>query len=246
MDLDVFMSIEWPLLVLAVAALLIAGVVQGSAGFGFNMLAAPVLAVIDPIFVPGPMLIIAGLVSVGGAVREAASIDGKGLGFSLAGRVIAAVLAVLCLGLLEEATFSLLFGAIVLIAVLLSLFGPRIAATPGTLFAAGAASGFMGTLTSIGAPPMAIAYQNSDGPVMRSTLNAFFVVGTAISIVALFVSGNAGWGDLALAAVLAPFAFIGFLFSRWGKAFVDKGRVRTVVLAVSTFSALVLIARQLI
>nr|WP_309082915.1 sulfite exporter TauE/SafE family protein [Chelativorans sp.] len=244
--MDSVLSIEWPLLALAVAALLTAGAVQGSAGFGFNMLAAPILAVIDPVFVPGPMLIIAGLVCIGGAVREASSIDVRGLGFSLAGRVIAAVLAVLCLGLLDEATFSLVFGTIVLVAVLLSVLGLRIAATPGTLFAAGAASGFMGTLTSIGAPPMAIAYQNSAGPVMRSTLNAFFVFGMVISVTALFLSGNAEWGDVVLAAILAPFAFVGFLFSRWGRAFVDKGRVRVVVLAISTASAVILIARHLL
>lgn len=119
-----FLSVlDWPLLVLAMVALVGAGAVQGSTGFGFNMLAAPILAVIDPIFVPGPMLMIAGLVSVGGMIREARFIDGKGLTLSLTGRLIASVLAVICLGLLDEATFSLVFGAMVLFAVALSMAG---------------------------------------------------------------------------------------------------------------------------
>ncbi len=67
--------VDWPLLVLAALALIVAGAVQGSTGFGFNMLAAPVLAVINPAFVPGPMLLIAGLVCFGGMLSEARFID---------------------------------------------------------------------------------------------------------------------------------------------------------------------------
>jgi uncharacterized membrane protein YfcA len=237
--------VDWPLLVAAVVALIFAGAVQGSTGFGFNMLAAPILAIIDPAFVPGPMLTVAVLVCIGGVIREHKAIDRRGLAFSLSGRVITATLAVLCLGLLDERTFSIIFGVLVLFAVGLSLLGLRINATPWTLFGSGAVSGFMGTLTSVGAPPMAMVYQNAEGPVMRSTLNAFFVVGGAISLVALALSNNMTLDQLILAAVLTPFAFIGFFFSGWGRRLVDSGRVRVVVLTVSTLSALVLIAMYL-
>lgn len=236
--------VDWPLLVLAIIALIGAGAVQGSAGFGFNMLAAPILAIIDPVFVPGPMLMLAVLVCVGGMIREARFIDRKGLTLSLTGRLIASVLAVLCLGLLDQATFSLVFGAMVLFAVALSMAGLRIAPTPAALFTAGSASGFMGTLTSIGAPPMAMVYQNAQGPVMRATLNTFFVVGSGISVAVLTLGGQMGWSEFGLAALLAPFAFVGFFFSHWGRRFVDKGRVRLVVLTISTASALILIAKQ--
>lgn len=244
--MNVLPLIDWPLLVLAAVALVGAGAIQGSTGFGFNMLAAPILAVIDPVFVPGPMLLMAGLVCVGGMIREAGFIDAKGLTYSLAGRLIAAGMAVLCLGLLDEATFSIVFATMVLLAVALSLLGLKIAATPRALFLAGSASGFMGTLTSIGAPPMAIVYQNSSGPVMRATLNTFFVAGSAISLAALFIGGGMKGEDFLLAAIMMPFAFVGFAFSYWGQKIVDKGRVRIVVLAVSALSAIVLIARQMI
>jgi uncharacterized protein len=245
-SLTLLSLIDWPLLALAILTLIGAGAIQGSTGFGFNMLAAPILAVIDPIFVPGPMLMMAGLVCIGGMLREAPSIDRKGLTYALTGRLIAAAIAVFCLGLLNEATFSIVFGAMVLFAVLLSMAGLKIIATPATLFAAGTASGFMGTLTSIGAPPMAMVYQNAQGPVMRATLNTFFVVGAAISLVALTLSGNMDGSDFVLAAILTPFAFIGFFFSHWGRKLVDKGRVRLVVLTISTVSAFILIARQFI
>jgi hypothetical protein len=179
-------------------------------------------------------------------VSEARFIDRRGLAFSLSGRIPAAIAAALCLGLLDEATFSLVFGLLVLLAVALSMLGLKVAATPRTLFAAGAVSGFMGTLTSVGAPPMAMAYQNAQGPVMRATLNAFFVFGAAISVLALLLSGNMHWQDLGLAALLTPFAFAGFLFSHWGRQLVDRGHVRLVVLSISAASALILISKQFV
>ena len=50
---------------------------------------------------------------------------------------------------------------------------------------AGALSGFMGTIVSIGGPPIALLYQNESGPSLRGTLSAFFVVGVALAIIGL-------------------------------------------------------------
>ncbi|MGB3815447.1 MAG: sulfite exporter TauE/SafE family protein [Shinella sp.] len=227
---------------LAVAiALIAAGAIQGSTGFGFNMLAAPLLAIIDPSFVPGPMLALATIVCIGGALREYADVHRRDLAFSLFGRVIAASLAALCLGLLSPQIFSALFGLSVLAAVVLSLVGLQIQATPKTLFAAGAISGFMGTLTSIGSAPMALVYQNTTGARMRATLNAFFVLGGLLSIIALALVGQFGRSDIVLAAFMTPPAFIGFLLSGYTRNLVDRGHVKTVVLVVSTLSGLTLL-----
>ena len=234
----------WPLLAAALA-LMAAGAIQGSTGFGFNMLAAPVLAVLDPAFVPAPMLMTALVISLGGALRERRSVDAQGLGYALGGRVLASVAAVACLGLLSSESFDKLFGLLVLSAVALSLSGLRVRPNPRNLFLAGSLSGFMGTLTSIGAPPMAMVYQHGTGPSMRATLNAFFVAGAAISVGALGWAGRLGWNDVMLAAAMLPVAALGFLLSGWGRRLVDGGYLRAVVLGVSSLSALVLIGRAL-
>ncbi|KAA0971987.1 sulfite exporter TauE/SafE family protein [Aureimonas fodinaquatilis] len=227
----------------AVLVLVVAGAVQGSTGFGFNSLAAPVLAIITPAFIPGPMLLISLMVSVSGMIREWGQVDFSGLSTALIGRLAASIIAVLCLGLLDATMFSRLFGAMVLLAVAMSLSGIRIQPTPRTLFFAGSLSGFMGTLTSIGAPPMAMAYQNVHGSVMRSTLNSFFVAGAFFSIVALVVSGHFTFDDLILGIVMCPFAFAGFLFSHWGRLLVDGGWARSFILGTSAASGAFLIAR---
>ncbi|WP_187181989.1 sulfite exporter TauE/SafE family protein [Rhizobium sp. WL3] len=238
--IDVLLS--WPGLAAALA-LVLAGAIQGSTGFGFNMLAAPVLAIINPAFVPGPMLAMAMVVSAGGMVREWSDVNRPDLTFALSGRLLSAGAAAFCLGLLSQSAFEAVFGFGVLFAVALSLLGLRIEATRMSMFLAGTLSGFMGTLTSIGAPPMAMVYQNTGGARMRATLNAFFVVGSIISIGALWLAGGFGLSDILLAATMLPFALFGFLFSGWGKQFVDRGQVKMVVLLVSAASAVILLAR---
>ncbi|WP_246018298.1 sulfite exporter TauE/SafE family protein [Pelagibacterium montanilacus] len=239
-------TIDWPVIVLAILAVIAAGAVQGSTGFGFNMVAAPVLALIDPAFVPVPMLLLALFVCIVGAIRERSEIDRKGLTASLSGRVAASILAVLCLGLVDQAAYSTLFAVLVLIAVALNLLGLKVDANPRNLFIAGGVSGFMGTLTSIGAPPMAMVYQNAKGPVMRATLSAFFVFGAIISLIALAIGGQVTWTGIGLGLLLLPFAMIGFVFSNWGRLLVDKGKVRIVVLSVSALSAVLLIVREFV
>lgn len=229
---------------LAVAvALILAGAVQGSTGFGFNMLAAPLLAVIDPAFVPGPMLAMAILICIGGALRERSDINRQDLGYSLAGRVVSAGVAALCIGLLSPSAFSALFGGAVLLAVALSLIGWRVEPSPVSLFVAGTVSGFMGTLTSIGAAPMALVYQNAGAARMRSTLSAFFLFGGLVSIAALALAGRFGMRDLVLAGLMAPPAFLGFFLSGWGKQLVDRGQMKWIVLIVSALSGVILLWR---
>ncbi|WP_173935173.1 sulfite exporter TauE/SafE family protein [Chelativorans sp. Marseille-P2723] len=233
---------SWPGLAAAIA-LVLAGAIQGSTGFGFNMLAAPLLAILDPAFVPGPMITVATLVCIGGMMSELHALNRQDLAYALSGRVVSATVAALIVGLMSPEAFSALFGFAVLLSVGLSLSGLRIPARPSTLLAAGTISGFMGTLTSIGAPPMAMVYQDTGGARMRATLNAFFVFGGLISILALWLAGRFGTHDLWLAMLMTPFAFAGLLMSAWGRKFVDRGGVKAVVLTVSSISGLVLILR---
>lgn len=234
-----------PAALAAAMILVIAGAIQGATGFGFNMLAAPVLAVIHPGFVPGAIICLASLVALGGGLSERRAIAWGDLGFALLGRMIAAGAAVAVMGLASARVFSVIFALAVLGAVALSLSGLRIPANRLSLGLAGALSGFMGTLTSIGAPPMALVYQYAPAAQMRATLNAFFMLGGAISLVALALGGRLGWGDLALAAAFLPWALLGLALSALGRGLVARGLARPLVLGISAASGLVLLARAL-
>jgi uncharacterized protein len=244
--MDLLSGLTWSAYLPAAAAILVGSAVQGSTGLGFGMIAAPILAIIDPAFVPGPALLLATLVSLLLSAREYRKIDRRGVAWALTGRLPASLLAALTVTLLPASTFSIVFASLVLAAIGLSLLGWRLRPTPPNLVAAGAASGYMGTITSVGAPPMAIVYQHATGPEIRSTLGAYFVLGGLLSIGALALVGHFGLDDIRLTLLLLPPLLAGFLLSGLGRRLVDRGRVRVAVLILSAASALILLGREIL
>ncbi|HWM39337.1 MAG TPA: TSUP family transporter, partial [Streptomyces sp.] len=115
-----------------------------------------------------------------------------------------------------------------------------------TLVSAGAVSGIMGTATSIGGPPMALVWQRSPGPRLRSTMSAFFLVGSAVSLVALAVSGGLDGSAMGTFAALAPAAFAGCVLSRFVNRWLSRERLRWTAITVSAIGALVLVGQQLL
>ena len=245
MGLADLMVVDWATFALASLVVAVAALVQGSVGIGFGIVAAPILAVIDPIMVPGPLLVLALGLAIMLAIRERSEIRFGDLGAALAGRIPASFVAGFTVGFLPPDQFLIIFALMILFGVGLSLSGWRVNPSTRNLVLAGTASGFMGTITSVGAPPMAIVYQNVAGPQMRATIAAYFTVGAAMSIVALASFGAFGWTDLALSVKLIPAMAIGFAISGLAAKIVDMGYVRTGVLAICTASAGLLLVKAL-
>lgn len=237
--------VDWTTFGLAFAVITAAAVVQASVGLGFGVVAAPVLAIIDPTLVPGPLLALAMGLSLMVAIRERSQIRWGDLTAALAGRIPASFLAGLTVGLLPPEHFLLVFALMILAAVALSLSGWRVESTPANLVLAGIASGYMGTITSVGAPPMAIVYQHKPGPQIRATIGAYFAVGAAVSMIALAAFGAFGSSDLVLSVKLVPAMALGFLLSGLLVKIIDKGYARNAVLALCTASAGVLLVKAL-
>jgi uncharacterized membrane protein YfcA len=133
----------------------------------------------------------------------------------------------------------------VLIAVLASVSSTRFSLSDGHHFVAGLASGFTGSATGVGGPPMALTYQHADPAVMRSTISAFFTVGSMMSIVALATAGEVGRRQVHLAALLLPAIAAGVVTARLIKDRLDPTRVRPVVLIICTTAAVLLLAETL-
>jgi uncharacterized protein len=117
-------------------------------------------------------------------------------------------------------------------------------ATPFSLALAGFSSGVMGTITSVGAPPMGIVLQNSEPAVLRATLAAFLVAGTVISLAVLAWAGRFGLHELQLGLLLLVPIAAGFLLSMPLVRRVNPRSVKRLVLAISAASAIVLLVQQ--
>lgn len=226
------------------AAILAGAFIQGTSGIGFAMFAAPIVALVRPELVPAPMIVIGGSVSLLAAVREARDIDWRGAAIAVAGRVPGAIVAGLIIGLAPRSTFAIVFALLILAAVGLSLTGWRVRATPVFLAVAGFGSGLMGTITSVGAPPMGIVFQNAAPARLRATVGAFLGVGAVVSLAVLAWVGRFGWHEFELGLVLlAPMA-LGFWISTRLMRRVEASAVRRIVLVVSAVSALILLVQN--
>lgn len=226
--------------------LFVASIVQGVIGYGMALVANPILVLIDPGFVPGPMLLTAFILSILIVVREHTALDLSGLGWAVAGRVLGSVVSAWLLVVVSQDAMIVLFAVLVLLAVLITGSGVRIPINRPNLVIAGTLAGVMGTIASIGGPPMALLYQNSSGPRLRTTLAGFFIVGTFISIFALFSVGRFGWRDVQLSLILLPGTLLGYFASTRFIAKLNPRAMRLAVLGISGVSAIVVLLRQVL
>lgn len=219
--------------------------VQGTVGFGANLVVVPVVAVVEPAALPVvPMLLVVPL-AVAMVRREPHGVDRRAVGWLMLGRLPGTLIGTWVVARVTVDTISVLCGVGVLVAVVASLLTTTVRVTPATTVTAGLASGALGTATSIGGPPVALLYQHHEGPVLRATLAAMFALGTVLSLGALAVAGVVDGWHMWLALALSPGTAAGVAGSGWLARRADSGWLRPAVLAFAAVTALVAISRGL-
>jgi uncharacterized membrane protein YfcA len=224
--------------VIACLLVFLGSLVQSAVGFGLAVVSAPLLYLIEPRLIPGPMLFLGLVLSVLNAWRNRAGLAVRELGSAVAGRIPGTILALWLLKIMPPAMLSILLGISVLLAVAVSFTRVHLAPTPGRLLAAGFASGFMGTSSSIGGPPMALIYQNAAGPRIRANLSGYFTIGTFLSLLGLVAIGRFGLSEFYTSLSLIPASAAGFLAARVTLPWWDRGAIRPVILILCTVSAI--------
>jgi uncharacterized membrane protein YfcA len=227
--------------VLAVLVVAVGAMIQGSLGFGLGLVSAPALALIDATFIPGPLLLVGVAVTLTVFLRERGAVDWKGMKWAIFGRVIGTIAGGWAVVAFSKDAVIVLVAVLVLAGVLMTSIGWKIKTNRITLSTAGIVSGVMGTLTSVGGPPMALVYQRETAQKLRATLAGFFLVGATFSLLTLAVSGGMSQHDFALGALMLPGYVIGMIANRWASKFLDKGYSRVAVLTFSALSSIVLL-----
>lgn len=227
--------------VVALLAVGVGALAQGAVGFGFGMLAAPVLALIDERLIPGSVLVLGLTVACYVAWQERGDLDWHGIRWALVGRVLGTATGVYVVTVLDHDQLAVMLGVFILVAVVMSVAGWHVRPTPSTLVGAGAMSGVMGTLTSVGGPPMALVYQREQARTLRATLAGFFLFGASLALVTLAVSGELGRRQFVDGLLLLPGLVVGLVLSRRLGPLLDRGWTRPAVLVMSTAAALALV-----
>lgn len=234
-------------LIIASIAVFAGTLIQRLAGQGLGMVASPILAIVLPEYLPATVLLVGFVVGLSTTAMDLSVVRRSELAPGFAGRAIGAVLAAwIASQIAGTQGIAILIGCTVLIGVGLSLAGLRAAITRTNLFLAGTTAGLMGTLTAIGAPPMAMLYQFEEPKRARAMQNVFFGFGMVVSIGALAAYGLITVKHLIIAATLLPAVLAGLtLASRLTGRF-ERQSIRPWALGLSTTAAIILLARNLL
>jgi uncharacterized membrane protein YfcA len=229
----------------AVSALALGAALQGAVGFGCNLVAAPLLALIDPTLIPGSLIAANLTLNLAMLVRERPEGAWALARWPIIGQVPGTVAGAVVLGAAATGNVTVFFAVLTLAAVALSVRRAPVPRTPVTLTMAGVLSGFMGTAAGIGGPPVALVLQDTSPVRFRATINRIFLVSSLCSVVGLAAVGLFDLTTVARGLLLVPGIAIGFAVSGPMLGRIQPHHLRRAVLLVSTASALVALARGL-
>ena len=221
----------------------LAAVLQSVSGIGLALVAAPLLVLLDSDFLPGPILSLGFCLSVLTSWRYRRTLHLGNTLLALYGRIPGSLAGLVLLVVASQNAVSLGFGVLIIVSVLLSYRHVTVEASRNNLLVAGFFSGVMGTTTSVGGPPMALVYQNSDPETTRAQLGFYFLIGTGLSIMLLAVSGNYSMRQLELVIPLVPAVLLGFLMSVFWGDYLNRIHIKPLIAAISVGFGVLIIWR---
>ena len=224
---------------------MLGGVIQGSIGFGFALLAVPAIALVEPAAIPVVVMVMAIPMTVIMSARERYAIDVRGFAAIMVGRVFGIAAGIVLLSVVPADSVSLLVGLMILLGVALSVAGLDIEPRRWVNVGAGVVSGIMGTTSAIGGPALAVVYQRRPGPELRSTLALSYLAGLGLALGALAAVGRVHGWQVVMAAKLAPGLLVGVWISVRLARWLDARWLRPAVLAFAGAAGVVLVARAL-
>ncbi|USD44110.1 sulfite exporter TauE/SafE family protein [Vibrio sp. SCSIO 43135] len=212
--------------------------VQTAIGFGLAIVAAPLLFLISPDYVPAPICLVALFISVLNALKHRANVSIGGLKMALIGRIPGSIAGGVLLVMVSTEMLALWLGLLVLFAVGVSLLPFRIEPTPARMGVAGFFSGFFGTSSAIGGPPMALLLQHQDANQLRGNLSAFFVFSSIISLVIQMPAGFLNWHHVWITTPLIPASWLGYKLAMLTTQSLPKEKIRIGALLLCSVSGL--------
>jgi uncharacterized membrane protein YfcA len=238
--------VDLTILLLAGLSVVAGAVAQGTVGLGLGLIAAPVVALLDPTLMPGSALLLGFTMPLITLAQEWRHIAWPKAGWLIGSRLATTPLGLLVLAWVPASAIGVLVGAGVLVSVILAQW--RIEARPTTrnLVVAGAVGGVSGTAASVAGPPAAILLRHEPGPQLRATLAAFFACGSAGSLVALDLAGRLSMRQIGYGLSWIPALVLGFTVAIPLRRRLQGNRLRTAVLVISALSAIAAIVRGLL
>ena len=242
------MVLAGPMLQIAVAAALIAvlaGLSQSVTGFGFSMVAIPLLALwSDSRLAIVAITMLAAFCTLVGGIRERAHVDWRTSRLVTVSAVVGMPFGLVALKLASVRTLSLLIGLMVLVSVVVLARGVRLEPGIGHTLGAGWLSGALLTSTGMNGPPLVAAFQamRLTPHTFRATLQAAFFVQDLFAIAGFAIIGQVSVPALVAAAAGVPGVLVGWFLGDRVFAHLSPRVFRVLVLLLMTATGCVALA----
>ncbi len=228
---------DLPLILVSAAAVFVSSVVQGATGFGFVIIAAPVLATyLEPTLVVPVMVSLGFIVTLGVLYHGRRWVDVRRVWvLTLAGAASTPVGALLLVSL-SSGTLKLLMGAVVVATGVAMLLGlqratrhERAASVP-----VGIASGVLAGSAGIAGAPIILFFANQgvDPRTFRANMVFYLQIVNLVALPSFFVGGVLTADALSLTAALLPASVAGVGVGIWLSSRLSAALFRRAALVV--------------
>lgn len=229
-------------LLVSFAIVLVAAVIQALTGFGFALVAVPLLALVtDPrnavvVGVFGTMALAAVV-----AVRARDQVKWTAAAGLVGASLVGMPIGLLVLLAAPERLLTGLIAVSVLVSTVLVWRGLRLRHGGATIAAAGVVSGVLTTSTGTAGPPLVIALQamGYDAHKFRATAAVVFTVTGLIAIMGLVVAAQVSGDVIAIGLIGLPALLVGGLFGNALFRRIDPAGFRSLVLGLLALTAAV-------
>lgn len=234
--------------VAVVLVVAVATCAQVVSGFGFALIAVPILAVMvgaQPAVVGttivGPLLTATIVVRDRGYVRRRSAV------VVTVAAIVGMPVGILVLSRASDRALTAIIGIVVVIAGAALWRGLRVPTGPLTEPIAGLVSGALATSTGTSGPPLVIVFHSEQMPprVFRGTLSSTFLVQSLVATLAFWASGHLTADALHVAAWSLPGLAIGWVAGERLFDGIPEERFRHLVLALLITTGLVSAGRAL-
>ncbi|MBU2862615.1 sulfite exporter TauE/SafE family protein [Reinekea forsetii] len=224
--------------VVAAFALFVGCAIQTAIGFGMAVIAAPIIVIFKPEWVPTTLTMVALVLSIQNTWNQRSGLAVRLIVPAMISRLPGTVLGAWILLIIPVQMLQTLVSVMVFVAIFVTLFAKPFAATRANLSVAGFVSGIAGTTTSIGGPPMALVMQHGDSHTTRANLSLYFTFSCITSLISYQVVGILDRGLWLAGMSFIPVAYLGFFVGKQLRHWVDD-RFRVILLSLCSLSAFI-------
>ncbi|NJC64506.1 sulfite exporter TauE/SafE family protein [Planosporangium flavigriseum] len=234
------------MLLIACVVVLVASAVQAATGFGFSLVAVPLLTLafgprLAVVATALPALLLASIT----VARDRTHVRWRTVGVLLTTLVVGMPIGLLLLRVLSERALSVVVALAVTSCAALAWRTPRLPRGFAPIAAAGLAAGVLATVAGPSGPPLIAAMQTMEyGPrELRGTLAAVFSLGGVLGVGGFVLTGALTDRAALVGAVAVPAVLLGWWIGNHLFERIDRVRFRRAVLVILIASCLLTVAR---